>query len=110
MATIRLTRDIIAFLVAIALILLLSSALHATQNTQLGTIEKLNQDNGFITISGIRRKYSDRTTQIFLRGKHLGAEVLNVGMIVRYSLDSSATLSKIELLGPVHQLRLLIKN
>jgi hypothetical protein len=76
-------------------------ALVATgQEIRQGTIENLNQDNGSLTISGQVLPYSDAVTQVFLEERQISASRIDLGMVVRYTLDASGTLWRIELIGP----------
>ena len=77
------------------------------QNEQTGTIEGLDQDNGFVTISGTRFGFSDSVTQVFLDDRRIGPEKMDIGMVVRFTLNASATLVRVELIGPSAMLRAL---
>ncbi len=65
-----------------------------------GTVEGLDQDNGSLTISGQRLPFSDAVTQVYLDGRRIGAEKIDLGMVVRYTLDAAGTLLRVELIGP----------
>jgi hypothetical protein len=80
------------------------------QNEQTGTIEGLDQDNGFVTISGTRFGFSDSVTQVYLEDRVVGSQKLDVGMVVRFTLNASGTLVRIELIGPSAMLRVLEQN
>jgi len=67
---------------------------------QTGTVEGLDQDNGALTISGQRLPFSDAVTQVYLDGRRIGAEKIDLGMVVRYTLDAAGTLLRVELIGP----------
>lgn len=72
----------------------------AAQEMHQGTIEKLDQDNGSLTISGQVLPFSDAVTQVFLEERQIPASRIDLGMVVRYTLDASGTLLRIELIGP----------
>lgn len=71
---------------------------------QTGTVEMLDQDNGSLTISGRRLPFSDAVTEVYLEGNRIGAEKIDLGMVVRYTLDASGTLLRVELIGPSDKL------
>lgn len=80
------------------------------QNEQTGTVEGLDQDNGYVTISGTKFGFSDRVTQIYLEDRRIGPEKLDIGMVVRFTLNESGTLLRVELIGPSAMLRVLEQN
>lgn len=95
--------------------LLISSPLTAQQivagsQSQTGTIQKLSQDDGRLTISGQVYGYSDAITQVLIDKSVVRVEVLTEGMVVRYSLNSSGTLTKLEIIGPANKVRELTSN
>jgi hypothetical protein len=75
-----------------------------TPDVQMGTVEKLDQDNGSLTISGKLLPYSDAVTEVYLEGQRIGAEKIDLGMVVRYTLDTTGTLLRVELIGPSDKL------
>ena len=80
------------------------------QDMQTGTIENLDQDNGSLTISGQVLPFSDAVTEIYLDGKLISAGKIDLGMVVRYTLDASGTLLRVELIGPSDKLMELQRN
>ncbi len=82
------------------LLWLQGTALVAAQDIQLGTIEHLDQDNGSLTISWQVLPFSDAVTQLFLEEREIPASRIDLGMVVRSTLDASGTLLRIELIGP----------
>lgn len=80
------------------------------QNEQTGTIEMLDQDNGYVTISGTRFGYSDSVTQVYIEDRLVGTEKMDVGMVARFTLDANGVLLRVELIGPSAMLRLLEQN
>ena len=80
------------------------------QNEQTGTIEILDQDNGSVTISGSRFGFSDSVTQVYLEDRLIGPEKMDVGMVVRFTVNASGILARVELIGPSAMLRMLEQN
>lgn len=89
----------LAFLLASATV----SAQGVLSGAQTGTIEAESQDDGYLIITGRRYKFSDGESLVFLNGEQVGAEVLDEGMVVRYTLRGGM-LSRIEILGPINLL------
>ncbi len=81
-----------------------------SQDVQIGTIERLDQDNGSIVISGRALPYSDQVTEVFLNDHKIGSHKIDVGMVVRYTLNTSGQLLRIELIGPSEMIRELETN
>lgn len=75
-------------------------------NAKTGTIQELGQDDGFIIISGLRLGYANGVTLLTLNGMPMDAADLDVGMVVRYTLDREGTLLRMELLGPNEKIRI----
>lgn len=92
------------------LLLCLLAAQAFAQNEQTGTIEALDQDNGFVTISGTKFGFSDSVTQVYLGDSLIGPQKMDVGMVVRYTIDANRTLLRVELIGPSAMLRMLEQN
>lgn len=89
------------YLTITALLLFVSSGWSAlAQEAQTGTIEQLDQDNGSITISGKTLVFSELDTQIFLGERLISSANIDPGMVVRYTLDESGKVLRIELMGP----------
>ena len=82
----------------------------AADGAARGTIESLDQDNGYITISGKRLGYSDDITQVFLEDKQIGSQKLDAGMVVNYTVDSNGIIVRIDLLGPAEKLQMLDRH
>lgn len=77
------------------------------QSEQTGTIEVLDQDNGFVIISGTRFGFSDSVTQVYLEDRLIGPEKMDIGMVVRYTVNANGTLMRVELIGPSAMLEML---
>lgn len=85
----------------------LSSLLFAQQNvilekgnTQVGTIQELNQGDGLIVISGRRYVYSNAMLSVFYDGNLVDSYILDQGMVVRYVVNADLVVTQMELLGP----------
>lgn len=92
------------------LLLCLITVQAIAQNEQTGTIEVLDQDNGYVTISGTRFGFSDSVTQVFIEDRLVGNEKMDVGMVARFTLDANGILMRVDLIGPSAMLRMLEQN
>jgi hypothetical protein len=90
--------------------LLCCGASGQAQEVLMGTIEKLDQDNGSLTISGKALPFSDAITEVYLEDRLISPAKIDLGMVVRYTLDASGTLLRIELIGPSDKLMELQRN
>ncbi len=77
---------------------------------QTGTIQELWQDDGYVVISGRRVGFDNEIAKIYLNNALKGAEILDQGMVVRYTLDNRGFLLRVEILGPNEKLRTLDQN
>ena len=80
------------------------------QRTQTGTIQQESQDGGYLVISGQRYDYDNTITLVFLNGEQVEDEVLDEGLVVRYTVDGNGVLTRIELLGPANLIQSLDDN
>lgn len=103
----RMSLRILTFLL---LSLFASSALAQGNQTLVGSVESLAQDDGYIRISGNNYSYDDEVTVVFLRGEQVQANTLNEGMAVRFTVSATGQLQRIDILGPFNQTRLLEEN
>ena len=94
----------------LCVMLLCSGASGQAQEVLMGTIEKLDQDNGSLTISGRVLPFSDAITEVYLEDRLISPGKIDLGMVVRYTLDASGTLLRIELIGPSDKLTELQRN
>lgn len=97
---------------AILLILLSTQAQAQESNTGvvqtlIGTIEKLAQDDGYLSISGQNYSYDAEVTQVYLDDEPLDSGFLDTGMSIRFALNSAGVLLRIDVLGPFSKTRLL---
>lgn len=91
-------------------LLCLIAAQAFAQNEQTGTIEALDQDNGYVTISGTRYGFSDGVTRVYIDDRLIGPEKMDVGMVARFTLNANGILVRVELIGPSAMLRMLEQN
>ena len=79
----------------------------SSTNTQTGTIQVEAQDDGFLTISGQNYTFSSELSLVFLNGEQVGDQVLDEGLVVRYTLNGDGVLTRIEILGPINLIQSL---
>ncbi len=79
----------------------------AIAQTLIGTIERLAQDDGYITISGRNYAYDAEVTRVFLDEEPLDPGFLDADMSVRFSIDAAGMLVRVDVLGPFSMTRLL---
>lgn len=77
---------------------------------QTGTVQELRQDDGYVIISSRRVGFDNEIVQIYLNNEPVGGEILDEGMVVRYTLDNRGNLERVEILGPNNKLRDLDEN
>jgi len=82
----------------------------SSASRQTGTIEVLQQDAGYVEISGQRYTVDEDRTQVFVDQKVLRLHQLDNGMVVSYSTDADGTLLRIDILGPADKLRELERS
>ncbi|MEX0619819.1 MAG: hypothetical protein WDZ76_10925 [Pseudohongiellaceae bacterium] len=83
---------------------LLSFALQAQQIARRGSIESINQDAGFIVVSGIRLPYSEGSVRVRYQGRDIRTTFLAPGLLITYRLNPDGTIGDIILLGPLDRL------
>ncbi|MFP6838168.1 MAG: hypothetical protein VB962_01085 [Pseudohongiellaceae bacterium] len=87
----------------------LADAQNVTPFSQTGVVEALLELEGdFLTISGRRYGFDFGLSKVFLGGEEVGVAALDVGLVVRFSLNSESTLVMIEILGPFEKIKLLL--
>lgn len=77
---------------------------------QTGTVEALQQDAGYIQISGQRYAVEDGLTTVYVEQRELRLHDLDSGMVVAFSTDGSGTLLRLEILGPAEKIRELERS
>lgn len=87
-----------------------NGALAQANQTLVGSVEALAQDDGYIRISGSNYSFDDEVTVVFLRGEQVQPNTLNEGMAVRFTVNARGQLQRIDILGPFNQTRLLEEN
>ncbi|PCH61793.1 MAG: hypothetical protein COC19_04230 [SAR86 cluster bacterium] len=102
-----------ALVIALLLMASLSGQVNAQgvrTNTHTGRVELLRQDEGYVIISAKTLPFSNEHTQIYLENTPMESQVLDEGMVVRYTLDSQGNLLRIDILGPANKLLELTNN
>lgn len=77
---------------------------------QTGTVGVLQQDAGYIEISGQRYMVEDGRTKVYVEERELRLHDLDSGMVVAFTTDGSGTLLRIDILGPADRIRDLERN
>lgn len=80
------------------------------QEGQTGTVQSMEQDNGFIVISDRRVGFADGITQVYWQDQLVGAETLDQGMVVRYTVNAQGVLMRVDILGPAAMMQALELN
>ena len=80
------------------------------QSRQTGTIELLQQDAGYMDISGQRYSVEQGRTRVFVEDRELRLHDMDQGMVVAFTTDGDGTLLRIEILGPADRIRELDRN
>lgn len=81
------------------------SALIERGNTQVGTIQTLDQGSGIIVISGRQYGYDDGVLNVFYDGDLVDSIILEQGMVIRYRVNPEQVVTQMELLGPTDKIR-----
>lgn len=74
---------------------------------QTGTIESLQQDAGFIVVSGQRYRVSNGSTRVYLGQREMRLHDLDNGMVIAYATNGAGVLLRVDLLGPADLIRAL---
>jgi hypothetical protein len=77
---------------------------------QTGTVEVLQQDAGYVEISGQRYGVENGRTRVYVEHRELRLHDLDNGMVVAYTTDGSGTLLRVEILGPADKVRELERS
>lgn len=80
------------------------------QSRQTGTIDLLQQDAGYVEISGQRYGVEQGRTRVFVEDRELRLHDMDQGMVVAFTTDGDGTLLRIEILGPAERIRDLDRN
>ncbi|MEX1198075.1 MAG: hypothetical protein WEB57_09460 [Pseudohongiellaceae bacterium] len=81
-----------------------------TAPRQTGTVEVLQQDAGYIQISGQRYRVEDGRTRVYAEQRELRLHDLDNGMVVAFTTDGSGVLLRLDILGPADKIRELERN
>ncbi len=74
---------------------------------QTGTIQDIRRFAGYITISDRNYGFHEQLTQVFYNEEDVGADFLNEGLLVRFTLNRDSLLLRIEVLGPLANIQAL---
>lgn len=72
--------------------------------SQTGTIDDINQDEGYIVIDGDTFSYDDGEVSIVYRNEQVPTTVLGAGLRISYRLGQRGNVVEIVLLGPMSRL------
>lgn len=94
-----------------------SSILQAQQNvliergnTQVGTIQTLDQGAGVIVISGRQYGYDDQLLNVFYDGDLVDSIILDQGIVVRFRVNGEQIVTQMELLGPTDKIQAFFEH
>lgn len=93
-------------LVMLALLVTLVSTSHAQVTSELrtGTIEAINQEEGYIVVSGVTVPYDEGGVRLSYREQAVRTTFLRPGLLIRYRLNQNGTIGEIVLMGPTRVL------
>ena len=94
---------------AVTWLALLGSAAIAQQalGPRSGTVEAINQEEGYIIISAERIPYDEGGVSVVYQGRSVRTTFLTPGLIVNYQLNENGTIGQIVLIGPPRILELI---
>ena len=90
--------------IALLLVCMAASAQRVVSAAQVGTVQVQDPEGGKITITGNTYGYDYELIKIFLDGEEVEPPILNIGMVVRYTLNASGTVIRLEIIGPADKL------
>ena len=77
---------------------------------QTGTLQLMRQDDGFIVVSGRRYDFDNEVTEIYFNNEPVGPEILDEGLVIRFTINGAGLLMRIEVLGVVDKTEILEQN
>lgn len=83
------------------------SAQSVLVGARTGTLEDMNQAEGYFTISGRNYNYDNDVTVVFYDGEQVRTQFLNEGLVLRFVVTRDGILGRIEILGPVNLIEAL---
>ena len=86
------------------------SAQSVLSGAQTGTIQEIRRSEGIVTISGRDYDFHYDVTRVFYDGNEETSDFLNDGLVVRFLINRSGVLSRIEVLGPLNLIEALIES
>jgi hypothetical protein len=90
--------------------LLASAQQAAIGNSIVGTIQRLEQHNGSVTISSQNYGYDESMFQVFYDGSVVPFTILDEGIVVRFYVNRESMITRMELLGPIDRIREFFEN
>lgn len=101
---------VIAFVLMLSSFSAIAQGVLSGARTQTGTIQAESQDEGFLVISGQRYGYDNRLTLVFLNNEQVETDILDEGLVVRYTTDGNGVLIRIDVLGPANLIQSIDDN
>lgn len=99
MMTVRFFRYPVRLAAALCLCALAGMAFSAEESS-IGTIESINQDQGYLVISGRELGWSEEMTEVYYDERRMEPQDLLQGMVVRYRVSGDGILQRLDILGP----------
>lgn len=102
----------LAAALAVAAVLTQTTVLaQAAEQIFTGTIQDLPpSEENIMVIGGRTVVFALGDTEVFLNGSPLNPAFLDVGMVVRCTVNAQGVLLKMEVLGPMDKLRIITNN
>lgn len=101
---------VVAFVLMISSFSVTAQGVLSGARTQTGTIQAESQDDGFLVISGQRYGYDNTLTLVFLNNEQVDGEILDEGLVVRYTTDGNGVLIRVDVLGPANLIQSIDDN
>lgn len=93
-----------ACLTAMVLLVAATSTAQQVVGIRTGTIEAINQEAGYIVISGVSVPYDEGSVSVTYREQPVRTTFLAPGLIVSYRVNQDGTIGAINLIGPRNRL------
>lgn len=87
-------------LTATILFLAITSSAQQFVGVRTGTIEAINQEEGYIVISGVSVPYDEGSVSVSYREQPVRTTFLAPGLIISYRVNQNGTIGEINLIGP----------
>lgn len=92
--TIKLTACLLLFIVCP-----LSMAQSILSTPQTGTLQVLEQDDGYLVVSGVQYGYDAETTKVIYNGAEVDDTIFEPGLVIRFQLRGNM-MEIVEIIGP----------